>query len=154
MSDPRVAKINQLRRGWIKARDAQPVTQRTVDFIESVVGVARECGYAVGIHGSLNPERDLDLIAVPWTPEAVSADQLVAALCERVPLHERAGNAYPDGMVTTNPEPKPWGRWGWTLAGCPEHEYVDLSVAPRTGEPVPLITGVLANYSASGVAAR
>jgi hypothetical protein len=147
VSDPRVARINQLRRGWIKAKDAKPVTQRTVDFIERVVGVARECGYAVGVHGSLN--RDLDLIAVPWTVEAVSADRLVATLCERVPMRERPGNPYPDGKVTTNPEPKPWGRWGWSLTGCPEHAYVDLSVAPRAGEPVPLLNGVLRESEAA-----
>lgn len=30
--------------------------------------VARGCGYAIGLHGSM--KRDVDLIAVPWTDEA------------------------------------------------------------------------------------
>jgi hypothetical protein len=115
--------------------------ERTERFLSRVRAVARECGYAVTVHGSLKFERDLDLVAVPWTPEAVSADQLIARLCEDVPLVERPCNLYadPDGpRVEPNPERKPWGRIGWSLAGCPEHRYVDLSVAPRCGEPVPL----------------
>lgn len=99
--------------------------------IEKIRAIARECGYAVAVHGSQT--RDLDLIAAPWTPEAVSADQLVATLCERVPLREQVANVYEDGHVSTNPEPKPWGRWAWSLSGCQGYEYVDLSVAPMKG---------------------
>lgn len=109
--------------------------ERTERFLSQFAAVARSCGYAVAVHGSLRFERDLDLVAVPWTPEAVSADRLVARLCEDVPLVESptAGAA-----TARNPEAKPWGRLAWSLAGCPEHRYVDLSVAPRAGEPVPL----------------
>jgi len=32
----------------------------------------RDCGYAIAPHGSL--ARDLDVIAVPWTEDAVSAE--------------------------------------------------------------------------------
>lgn len=106
-------------------------------FLDPLRVVARECGYTLGVHGSL--QRDLDLVAVAWTPEAVSADQLVATLCEKTTLRERPGNVYDDGRVTDNPEPKPWGRIAWSLSGCPQPwGYVDLSVAPRAGEPVPL----------------
>ncbi len=108
--------------------------ERTERFVGRVQVVAKDCGYAVAVHGSLRCERDLDLIAVPWTPEATSADQLVARLCEELPLVEHEQPAF----MAANPEAKPWGRLGWSLAGCPEHRYVDLSVAPRAGEPVPL----------------
>jgi hypothetical protein len=104
----------------------------TEAFVGRVREVARSCGYSVAVHGSL--ARDLDLVAVPWTPEAVSASVLVQRLCEDVPLGERVVEGIPEG-----PEPKPWGRFAWSLHGCPHHEYVDLSVAPRAGEPVPLI---------------
>lgn len=110
-------------------------------FLDRVRRVARACGYAVAVHGSQRPERDLDLIAAPWTPEAVSADHLVHRLCEEVGLVERQVNTYadPEGpRIEPNPEHKPWGRIAWSLAGCPDHQYVDLSVAPRAGEPVPL----------------
>lgn len=108
------------------------------DFIDRVRAVARECGYAIAVHGSM--ARDLDLVAVPWMVKAVCAQDLVDALCEQIPLHERPGNVYPDGVtVTPNPEAKPWGRLAWSLAGCPRPWlYVDLSVAPRAGEAVPI----------------
>lgn len=107
--------------------------------LEEIRAAARGCGYALAVHGSTT--RDLDVIAAPWTPEAVSADQLVARLCEECGLRERAANTYPDGRVTPNPEPKPWGRWAWSLDGMPAPvQYLDLSVAPRAGEPVPLLT--------------
>ena len=110
-------------------------------FIGAVRHVARQHGYAIGVHGSM--ARDLDLIAIPWTVDAVSATALVDAICEALNLTERRANTYadPDGpRVMPNPEPKPWGRLGWSLDGCPpDWRYVDLSVAPRAGEAVPLI---------------
>lgn len=105
----------------------------TAGFMDRMRAVARDCGYAIAVHGS--QERDLDLIAAPWTPEAVSADHLVTRLCEEVGLVEHAQPAF----MMSNPEPKPWGRHAWSLAGCPEHQYIDLSVMPRAGEPVPLV---------------
>jgi len=48
-------------------------------IIAAVRPIARRCGYAIGIHGSQGP-KDLDLIAAPWTPAAVSAEELIAAL--------------------------------------------------------------------------
>lgn len=103
-------------------------------FLASIRAVARDCGYAIAVHGSQRPERDLDLAAIPWTPEATSADQLVATLLERIPLAEVPHE--------TQPVVKSWGRLAWSLAGCPAHQYVDLSVAPRAGEPVPHHTGL------------
>ncbi len=115
-------------------------TPTTLAFLGRLREIARECGYAIAVHGST--VRDLDLIATPWTPEAVSAQQLVDVLCERVPLHARAETDYGLGSegwyVEPNPEMKPWGRLAWALAGCPApHHYIDLSVAPRAGEAVP-----------------
>jgi hypothetical protein len=109
-------------------------------FIERVREIAREHGYALAVHGSL--QRDLDLIAAPWTPEAVSAQHLVDEICDRIPLHARPVNLYDDDHLEPNPEMKPWGRLAWSLAGCPAPwKYVDLSVAPRAGEAVPAFIG-------------
>lgn len=105
---------------------------RESSIVERIRAVARECGYAVGVHGS--EKRDLDLIAAPWRVEAVSAQELVDRLCEEVPL--RPQPTVPP--MAGNPEAKPWGRLAWSLAGSPDHKYVDLSVAPRAGESVPL----------------
>jgi len=51
--------------------------------IEPIRAIARECGYAVGVHGSL--KRDFDLIAAPWADQAVAYNVLVERLCEGLP---------------------------------------------------------------------
>ena len=84
--------------------------------------VARQYGYALAIHGSL--QTDLDLIAVPWVDEASGSQELVEALrnhCQA--CFDIAGKV---GVT----EIKPHGRLAWNLymdAGA----KVDLSVLPR-----------------------
>ncbi len=81
---------------------------------------ARALGYALAVHGSL--ARDLDLVAVPWTPEAAPAEELVRALMLALGWAE---DDQPNG-----PTEQPHGRRSWSL---PLHAglYVDLSVMPR-----------------------
>jgi hypothetical protein len=83
--------------------------------------IARQHGYALAIHGSL--QTDLDLIAVPWIEEVSGAQELVEALR----LHCNACMGV-DGKVPIA-EMKPHGRIAWNLymiAGA----KVDLSVLP------------------------
>lgn len=42
--------------------------------IDRIRELAKEIGYAIGAHGSL--ERDLDLIAAPWSEEALKLNYL------------------------------------------------------------------------------
>jgi hypothetical protein len=44
-------------------------------FIEPARRVARDCGYAIAVHGSL--AKDIDLVAIPWTDRACDPDMLV-----------------------------------------------------------------------------
>jgi hypothetical protein len=89
----------------------------TLPDVARIRELAREVGYAVGVHGSL--ERDLDLIAVPWVAEAVNPLTLAQ--------HIAAG--FPGGRVLAfENQDKPCGRWscnihmhGWT-------KMIDLSV--------------------------
>jgi hypothetical protein len=81
--------------------------------------LAREVGYAVGIHGSL--KRDFDLIAAPWTDEAVGHADLVAHLCAGL-------NAVRIG----GPEHKPLGRVAVTLQIDGYIKPIDLSIMPRS----------------------
>ena len=89
--------------------------------------VAREHGYALAIHGSM--ANDMDLIAVPWTDEAVGADTLAYAMWERVKwLRHKA--PFPG-----EPEIRPHGRLAWffPLLQAPPSEGrsgIDLSVMP------------------------
>lgn len=81
--------------------------------------VAIDHGYALALHGSM--ARDLDLVAIPWTVDAVDAETLALTLCAAV-----------DGLIVEgdNPTAKPHGRLAWAIildAGA----YVDLSIMPR-----------------------
>ncbi|MGE3840032.1 MAG: hypothetical protein AB7I50_00450 [Vicinamibacterales bacterium] len=108
--------------------------QKADVIIEPLRARARELGYALGVHGSL--ARDIDLIAVPWTDDAVPARELAEALLEKAvavnglawmhPL-EAANEWHQNGC---QPHGKPHGRhcWSFHLGGGP---YIDLSVMPR-----------------------
>ncbi|MBI1682373.1 hypothetical protein [Caulobacter hibisci] len=102
-------------------------------LIPPIQAAARAVGYAVAVHGSM--ERDLDLLAFPWTADA--ADELAAVEAIRLAVAEASG-----GRCLRNQEvgEKPHGRRSYTLllfsdqciesaAGC--HPFIDLSVAPR-----------------------
>lgn len=91
-------------------------------FLAPMVEVAREHGYAMAVHGSMN--RDLDLVCVPWVDDASDPETLIDA------LQKRTGGHIPEGC----PELKPHGRLAWSLAmgGAP---FFDISVMPKTSEP-------------------
>lgn len=81
--------------------------------------VARECGYSVGIHGSL--KRDVDLIAAPWTDEAVGPAELIRRLCSG--LNAR--------WLGQSKEEKPHGRIAVGLQIDGYFKPIDLSIMPR-----------------------
>lgn len=92
--------------------------------------VARANGYALTIHGSMT--RDLDLVAIPWTAEAVDAEALVLALKTHVGAMVIPGFLDDPQAFdwTKDPTEKPHGRLAWNLyfhLGC----QIDLSVMPR-----------------------
>lgn len=99
-------------------------------LIEPLRVVARSHGYALAVHGSL--ARDIDVVAVPWTAEAVEAEALVAALAAEV---ERVNGHVYFRDRDKNPTEKPHGRRAWAihLGGGP---YIDLSVMPLQGEVI------------------
>lgn len=104
---------------------------RLVRIAAPMTATAKECGYALAWHGSL--ARDIDVVAVPWAAEAVSAEELVERLINTL-------MGCNGGMAFLNPDRsgskdgawgiKPHGRRCWSihLGGGP---YVDLSVLPR-----------------------
>ncbi len=90
-----------------------------VCHLPRITAKAREYGYAIAVHGSL--QHDFDLVAVPWSEVASDADTLLKAICEVTGgfmlSHEKATQ-------------KPHGRLAWIIhlgAGL----YIDLSVMPR-----------------------
>ncbi len=107
-------------------------------LIEPLRAKARELGYALAVHGTL--KRDIDLLACPWTRQAVDARTLALAMRETAAEHNggvayqcenEAGSEWFDNGC--QPYGKPHGRRCWTfhLGGGP---YIDLSVMPRLPE--------------------
>ncbi len=92
----------------------------TLPPIDPIRRLAREVGYAIAVHGSM--ERDLDLVAVPWAENAVSAEELIGHLEAGLPAKTTGGP----------PTQKPLGRVAVTL-NLTEHVWtksIDLSIAP------------------------
>lgn len=114
-------------------------------LLPDLTAAAREVGYALAPHGSF--ARDLDLIAVPWTENAGSAEQLVMRLMSvsGAVLRDR-GHKSDDGSAWVTdpgdvPTRKPHGRRAWSLFLGTSSLYLDLSVMPRSpAEPTAKLT--------------
>lgn len=107
------------------------VVERAVDcvdgfalMIDPIRKVARQLGYAIAVHGSL--ARDIDLIACPWTEEAVDAETLAHAVFRIVQAFNKEVFVSVDKDC---PRSKPHGRLAWSLHFW--GSYIDLSVMPR-----------------------
>lgn len=103
--------------------------------------VARQHGYALGLHGSMR--RDFDLIAAPWVEKFSDKDVLARALQSAA-----TGGISSAKFVWSR---KPHGRLATSMAICwtsdrmknaPSLGHIDLSVAPThslySGEPAKL----------------
>lgn len=103
-------------------QDGQMLLQQYSKRLPDIRHVARMCGYAIAVHGS--GQRDLDLIAAPWTTEARPATELAKEICSIV-----GGVIEEFENVERNPAQRPHGRLAWSIqigAG----RYIDLSVMP------------------------
>lgn len=85
--------------------------------------VAKTCGYALALHGSL--VKDLDLVAVPWIEEAKPPDELLKTLTE-------AANGFipPQSQVIVRPH----GRRAAVIYLGSTGGYIDLSIMPTSSE--------------------
>ena len=116
---------------WVQVNTVDEMQAFYESCIPKIREVARACGYAIGVHGSLR--RDLDLIAVPWIEDHKDKDFLAhsiqVACCG---MH----------MAKYEWEAKPCGRFAVSFSVCwtsceGEFEnmisrgHVDLSVMPR-----------------------
>lgn len=92
---------------------------------------AKDAGYAIAVHGSLN--RDIDLVAIPWREHNVwSMDSLLDALVGA--MRGAIGRAHCHEKTWTE---KPHGRRAKILlAWVGENSAnIDLSVMPPIGKP-------------------
>lgn len=108
--------------------------------------IARQHGYALGLHGSLTT--DMDLIAAPWVDSASAPDKLIAAFAKAI-----GGTVHPFGPmrcssctadadadspdrcthVDTNPSKRAHGRLAYAIhfGDTRSGPYFDVSVMPR-----------------------
>lgn len=108
--------------GWsTDATDPEMVRALARRVIRPVRERARELGWAIGMHGSM--ERDIDLIAVPWTERAVAPETLANSL--RQVLDKLYGVGLEVGPNEAHP--KPHGRLCWSFWIRP-WTYIDLSI--------------------------
>lgn len=100
--------------------------------------VARKNGYALAIHGSVT--RDCDLVAVPWTEEAIDAETLIERMREAIgwliiedgtpaARYDQDACRWVEAAVE-NPTRKPHGRLAWNFH-CDGGAVLDVSVMPR-----------------------
>lgn len=92
--------------------------------IAPIRAAAKEVGYAIGVHGSL--KRDFDLIAAPWTGDAVGYAFLISHLLKRLP--ELLGKQ----VRMLGHEAKPRGRHACTLQIDGWMKHIDLSIMPMS----------------------
>jgi len=137
-------------------KDANPAPMFACMYA-GLCDVARKNGYALAAHGSM--VTDFDLIAVPWTEQAIEAEELMHLLMSHLDAVDYRGllqrdcgswatAANIDQMVKSERERtadprgpfdcvlKPHGRKAWNLymaAGV----KIDLSVMPRAATAPP-----------------
>lgn len=112
------------------------IRARCEELLPVIRDAARECGYAIGVHGSM--VRDLDLIAAPWTEEATGGEELIKAVADR--LRAFVGDEGVYWQVPETWQRKPHGRGGGNIIFQGRHvvetpngafPFIDLSIMPR-----------------------
>lgn len=125
-----LSRINALQgekpsRKYLRGR-CREIYDQHIDLIRHA---ARECGYAIGVHGSI--ARDIDLIAAPWAEDAKTTTELLSAILAVI---APAGGYLPsDDWVAHMPQ----GRLAFPFyfPGDPHQPYIDLSVMPLATGP-------------------
>lgn len=100
--------------------------------LEKIRELAKECGYACAVHGS--QERDLDVVLVAWTEEALKRNY--QEVMHYIAAGLIAENGLPARVVEI--EAKPLGRHACTIQMNGWYKAIDLSVAafiaPKLGD--------------------
>lgn len=123
---------------WSDIHTKVDLRKRYLSYLPALMKIAQRCGYALALHGSVT--RDLDLLAAPWVPNALSPETLVMALQEAM-----TGTKYTRKHWRESNGAKPHGRkayiiWiarladdfeGKSLGHKQGAAMIDLSVMPR-----------------------
>ena len=102
-------------------------TKRVEEAVWRARVTCRAHGFALAVHGSLR--RDVDVIAVPWTPDATLSPRRLAKLVLDDLMEAKLATGWTSGEP--DGEGKPHGRRGFgiVLKGDP-FLYMDISILP------------------------
>lgn len=114
---------------WHQCNDIDELQAFYESIMPAIRKVARECGYAIGLHGSMR--RDLDLIAVPWIDEPAGSPEALAVAIQKAAtggisytLESIKWEKKPQGRIATS-LPVCWINWPDAKAGT---GHIDLSI--------------------------
>lgn len=107
-----------------REKPAGYITAAYVALIPIAQEKAREIGYCVAVHGSLN--RDLDLVAIPWREDAADAKEVHQLFVDLFCRYTEASLDNP----AYGPELKAHGRMSWIIP-LGFGAAIDLSVIPK-----------------------
>ena len=82
---------------------------------------ALDCGWALGLHGSL--ASDLDIMAMPWTEDATSADKMVKSLVRCFDFSD----TWIKHQISVDKTSKPNNRVVYTIPIFADY-YIDLNI--------------------------
>lgn len=93
--------------------------------------IAEKFGYNLLVHGSMN--RDLDLVAIPWTEEATEPDPMIEELAKFLGARildqsYQNRNCFPHGRMSYIINLNRGGKWNEYKD---KQYYLDISVMPR-----------------------
>jgi len=112
---------------WFMAHSVEEMQAFYMSRLPAIREAAKECGYAIGLHGST--KRDLDLIAIPWRENVFTKDELANAIMDAACGFRQPSFQWeekPSGRVACS-IPICWAQWD----GCYDVKslgHIDLSV--------------------------
>lgn len=109
---------------WHRCATVDEMQAFYLSRLPAIREAARECGYAIGLHGSTR--RDLDLIAVPWVASFKPKEELAAAIHHAACGLRRSAYQWeqkPSGRVAAS-FPICWTEWHDMISAG----HIDLSV--------------------------
>ena len=124
--DELIEKIASYKPGdWFQAQTVAEMQAFYLSRLPAMRAAARDCGYALGVHGS--ERRDFDIIAMQWREDASDKDTLAHAIAKAACGLSRTGvyewEDKPSGRVSTS-IPICWTAWHDMVSAG----HVDLSL--------------------------
>ena len=109
---------------WGYTKNKRELKRIYLSILPTIRKVARECGYAIGVHGSVT--RDFDLIAVPWIKKPLKPVTLMQRIELAVCQYPRKEHFH-WRTVSKTVAHKAHGRVAYSIY-LGRHAYIDLSI--------------------------